>query len=224
MAYLGYVTHTFHKQLKVPEVDMVIFSGDMSNPRDLIQSEKECRDFIEWMGSLPIKHKLATAGNHDLAIERRRVTPSDFHSVGITYLENDYTEIEGFRIFGTPITPSFGEGWAFNKNRAKMNEIWEMVEPTTDILISHGPPLGILDLTQNRNNDFEQCGDRSLLKHCMNSTHKLVCFGHIHRFKDCINQGTMTLSGLDTIFSNGSLVEDGRFDKGVINNGNIINL
>ena len=52
---------------------------------------------------------------------------------------------------------------------------------------------------------------------------KLCLFGHIHNHQDIINQGTMTLSGLDTIFSNGSVMKDGRFGK-LSSNGNIFEL
>jgi Icc-related predicted phosphoesterase len=52
---------------------------------------------------------------------------------------------------------------------------------------------------------------------------KLCLFGHIHNHQDIINQGTMKLSGLDTIFSNGSVMKDGRFGK-LTSNGNILEI
>ena len=52
-------THTYHGFLKVPEgIDMVIFSGDCSNPRDPYTNEHEVRNFITWFDSLKIKHKI----------------------------------------------------------------------------------------------------------------------------------------------------------------------
>ena len=226
MAYLGHLTHNLHGYLKPPEnIDIALFTGDMSNPRDLIQSTNECRDFIEWYSSLNISHKVAISGNHDVSIEKRYVTPADFTSVGITYLENSYTTILGLKIFGTPFTPTFSTGWAFNKDRAKMHKIWDQVDPDTDIILSHGPPKGILDLSENREGVLEQCGDmnfRTQLRSRLNP--KLVAFGHIHLFKNCNNAGILKLSDSDTIFSNGAVVEDGKFSQGPINNGNIIEL
>ena len=49
---------------------------------------------------------------------------------------------------------------------------------------------------------------------------KLVLFGHIHNTKDIINTGTRTVFGMDTIFSNGSVVTDGKLGK-LTGNGNI---
>ena len=51
-----------------------------------------------------------------------------------------------------------------------------------------------------------------------------MCFGHIHNFKEILNAGTKQVAGFETIFSNGSCVEDGRFDKGIVNNGNLITI
>jgi 3',5'-cyclic AMP phosphodiesterase CpdA len=52
-------THTFHGLLQVPEdIDIVIHSGDCSNPRDPYNNEPEVRRFIDWYGRLPIKHKI----------------------------------------------------------------------------------------------------------------------------------------------------------------------
>jgi len=48
-------------------------------------------------------------------------------------------------------------------------------------------------------------------------------FGHIHNCNDIINAGTRTIPGLDTIFSNGSVVTDGKFGK-LSSNGNIFEI
>ena len=71
----------------------------------------------------------------------------------------------------------------------------------------------------NKNN-LEFCGDNSLMKRMLVLNPKLVCFGHIHNCEDIINAGTKKLSVSDTIYSNGSVVTDGKF--GVLSsNGNI---
>lgn len=219
-------SHNLHGYLKPPEnIDIALFTGDMSNPRDLVQSTNECRDFIKWYSSLNIINKVAVAGNHDLALEKRLVTPADFSSAGITYLENSYTTILGLKIFGTPITPTFGDGWAFNKDRAKMYKIWDNVDADTDIILSHGPPKGILDLTENRDGTLEQCGDMNLRTQLRKRLRpKLVAFGHLHNFKNCNNAGLFLEPETNILYSNGAVVEDGKFSNGPINNGNIITL
>ena len=50
-----------------------------------------------------------------------------------------------------------------------------------------------------------------------------MMFGHIHNCNDIINAGTRTIPGLDTIFSNGSVVTDGKFGK-LSSNGNIFEI
>lgn len=213
-------THTYHGLLKVPEdIDMVIHSGDATNPRDPYASEQEMLNFISWFGSLPIKHKVFVAGNHDLCIERNLVTKIDFMKNGIVYLENDYAEVEGIKIWGSPFTPTFGQGWAFNKKRSALHDIWKEIPDDVDIVVVHGPPKGILDLAYHQLNCIEFCGDEALRKRMYLLNPKLCLFGHIHNNEDIINAGTMKLSNHNTIYSNGSVVTDGKFGK-VMSNGN----
>jgi len=218
-------THTYHELLSIPEnIDMIIFSGDCSNPRDPYHNEPQVREFIDWFGALPIPHKVFIAGNHDTSIERGFVTKTDFDVAGIHYLENTHVTIEGLKIFGSPITPSFGQGWAFNKARFKLDRFWnKAIDVDTDIIVTHGPPMGILDASYDRLNNLEFCGDKSLLAICTVIQPKLVLFGHIHNNKEVMNAGTRTIPGMDTIFSNGSVVTDRKFGE-LSSNGNIITL
>ena len=207
-------THTYHELLEIPKgIDMVIHSGDATNPRDPYLSEDQMQNFIRWFGSLPIKHKIFVAGNHDLCIEKNLITKIDFLINGITYLENDYAEVEGLKIWGSPFTPTFGQGWAFNKKRSALHDIWKEIPDDIDIVVVHGPPKGILDLAYHQLNCIEFCGDEALRKRMYLLKPKLCLFGHIHNNEDIINAGTMKLSNHDTIYSNGSVVTDGKFGK-----------
>lgn len=217
-------THGNHDFLTIPEgIDMVIHSGDCSNPRDPYNNEPEVRAFIHWFKGLPIKHKIYVAGNHDTSIEKRLVTKQDFENYNITYLENDYVTIEGVKIFGSPNTPQFGY-WAFMKDRGKINRVWENVDNDVDIFVVHGPPKGILDLSYSREGVLEYCGCNALKKHILNRIKPKLClFGHIHNNEDIINAGTLKLSDYTTIFSNGSVVTDRKFGK-LTSHGNILSL
>jgi Icc-related predicted phosphoesterase len=217
-------THTFHHLLEIPAgIDMIIFSGDCSNPRDPYNNEPEVRAFIDWFAALPIKHKIFVAGNHDTSIERGLVTKDDFDQNCIYYLENTSVEIEGLTIFGSPYTPQYGQ-WAFMKARHKLDRIWKAAIPdNADIVIVHGPPKGMLDLSFDGVGRLENCGDKSLMNRIMEVNPKFMMFGHIHNCKDIINAGTRTIPGLDTIFSNGSVVTDGKFGK-LSSNGNIFEI
>lgn len=217
-------THTYHGLLDIPEnIDMVIHSGDATNPKDPYLSEDEMQNFIYWYSTLPIKYKVFVAGNHDVCIERNFIKKDDFERAGIIYLENDWIEIEGLKIWGSPITPNFGNGWAFNKSRAKTHEVWKHIPDDTNIVVVHGPPKGILDESYDVTGKLEYCGDVSLKKRMLDLKPKLCLFGHIHNCKDIINAGTMKLSTSDTIYSNGSVVTDGKFGK-LTSNGNVIRI
>ena len=219
-------THSMHGFLKVPQgVDMVIHTGDCSNPSNPYFNEQEVLNFLEWYESIDIKHKIFVAGNHDTSIEKGLVKPKDITNRGIVYLENDSVEIEGLNIWGTPCTPEFGVGWAWNRKREKMYKVWDSIPDNTDIVLSHGPPKGVLDLSYNRMNVLEFCGCSNMKKKMLKLQPKLCLFGHIHNFEDITNAGTTKIYGCQTLFSNGTCVYDGKFgNTNYFNNGNIIEI
>jgi Icc-related predicted phosphoesterase len=219
-------THTYHELLVVPkDIDLVIFSGDCSNPQDRYKNEPEVRAFLTWFCNLPIEHKIFVAGNHDTSVEFKLIDKMDFIKRNITYLENDYAYVNDLKIFGTPYTPTHGTGWSFNKARQNMDDIWKQVDEDTDVIVSHGPPKAILDFSYRKTDGvLETCGCTSFRKHVLGRIKpKLVLFGHIHNNEDILNSGVMKLANYDTIFSNGSVVTDRKF--GVLtSNGNIIEI
>jgi Icc-related predicted phosphoesterase len=117
------------------------------------------------------------AGNHDFFFEQaseeqvRNIIPP-----GVTYLEDSAVEIEGYRIWGSPITPSFYD-WAFNRERgADIRAGWELIPAETDILIVHGPPYSILDKTYRG----APVGCRDLLGRVSEIEPAVFICGHIH--------------------------------------------
>jgi Icc-related predicted phosphoesterase len=219
-------THGFHGTFpdkRFEDIDVVVHSGDCSNWRDVSRNSVEVKDFIEWYKNIPVKHKIFVAGNHDTSIERRLITSEDFTKAGIIYLENAETTIDGVKFWGSPHTPTFGD-WAFMKAREKINKVWDTIPANTDILIVHGPPKGIRDLSFDREGKLEMCGCNALFKKCKRIRNlKAVCFGHIHNMDGVdTNQGVSVYDFSDTIFSNAACVYDGRFDKGLTSFGNII--
>lgn len=217
-------THTYHNLLTIPEdIDIAIFSGDEANPRDPYSNEQESLNFLEWYSmSVKAKYKIMIAGNHSTAIEKRLITKEQIEKRGIIYLENSSVEINGLHIWGSPYTPNFCN-WSFMKARDKLHNLWESIPENTDICIIHGPPKGVLDLSYSRDNVLEYCGCNALKKRMLKIQPKLCLFGHIHNCDDIINAGTMKLSGYKTIFSNGSVVTDGKFGR-LSSNGNILTI
>jgi len=96
----------------------------------------------------------------------------------VFYLENSFVEIDQIKIWGSPITPSFGYGWAFNKDRGHdINEVWNTIPMDTDIVITHGPIHSYCDRTDRGglNVGCEQ------LYHRLNEVKPQLHFsGHIH--------------------------------------------
>ena len=221
-------THGFHNRFpeeRFKDIDVVIHSGDCSNYKDAYRNAIEVADFIEWYKDVPVKYKIYVAGNHDTSIERKRITKEDFEANGIIYLENSFVNINGVKFYGTPVTPTFGE-WAFMKARDKTHQVWEAIPEDTGVLIVHGPPKGIRDLSYDRDGKLEFCGDNALMKRCISlqNTLKFVCFGHIHNMDGVYNQGISMFSMTQTVFSNAACVDDGKFDRGLTSFGNILEL
>jgi Icc-related predicted phosphoesterase len=217
-------THGFHELIPLSRfdgVDMVIHSGDCSNYKDYTINQLEVHNFLEWYMNVPVKHKIYVAGNHDTSIEKRLFRKHHFEDRGITYLENEYAEIEGIKIFGSPVTPRFGD-WAFMKDRGTIDRFWSKITEPMDIFVVHGPPKGVLDISYDRQNDLEMCGCSSLDRHIRRLNPSYVLFGHIHNCKDIVNTGVLHRDGI--IYSNATMVEDNRFDKGLTSFGNIFEI
>lgn len=213
-----------HEQLKPPECEIAIFSGDCSNPRDKYANEQEVLNFICWYGmEVKARYKIFVGGNHDGSIECGLVSKEKFKEYGIIYLENSSVEIEGLKIFGSPVTPQFCN-WSWMKSRDKLHDLWQTIPEDSDMVIVHGPPKGVLDLSYNREGILEFCGCTALKKRMLQIQPRLMCYGHIHSCEDIINAGYTKLSNCKTIFSNGSCVTDGRFDKGLTSNGQIFEI
>lgn len=212
-------THGFHKDIKdFTNIDMIIFAGDFSNSRIPSINLPEADDFFNWFSEIPVKHKIMIAGNHDSAMEAKIVkVPKD-----IIYLEHEWCDIDGIKIFGSPYTPTFGN-WSFMKKRGELDPYWQEIPIGTDILVTHGPPHGILDVSRDRDGILEFCGDKELLNNVYRVQPKYHIFGHIHSFQDCINKGYRKINDIRTIFYNASCVTDRKFDYGCTSKGYIIN-
>jgi len=216
-------THTNQSQIKIPKnIDIVIHTGDATNSRNPFSNEPEMITFLVWFSSLPIKHKVFVAGNHDTSIEKQLVTKEQMKHMGITYLFNETVEIKKLKIWGSPFTSEFGD-WSFMKSQKKRNQAWDSIPDDVDIIATHGPPLGMLDITDRKDNLQEQCGDYFLMNRIKEIKPKACLFGHIHNTTSIYNSGTKTIAGLDTIFSNGACVTDKLW--GIItSHGNVIKI
>jgi len=165
-------THNCNESITVPDGDILIHSGDAT----INGTVDEVRNFNRWFSGLPHRHKIFVAGNHDWLFERDRTLAERLLSSEIIYLQDSAVEIEGLKIYGSPWQPRFFD-WAFNLNRgAEMAAKWKMIPDGLDILITHGPPSGILDRTPS--GDLAGCEE--LRKKIERALPKVHIFGHIH--------------------------------------------
>lgn len=202
-------THGRHEQVQIPEgTDMIIHAGDFSNVKSPALNHNEVNLFLIWLEQQPVKYKVIIAGNHDTSIESRFINKEDFKNRNIIYLEHELVEIEGIKIFGSPYTPEFCN-WAFNRARNKLGRIWDTIPDDIDILITHGPPKGILDSASRDRHVSEHVGCSALLKRVLKIQPRYHIFGHIHDNQDNLNNGTFKFVEYKTIFANVSCVKDG---------------
>jgi len=216
-------THGYHEKLEIPKnIDVVIHSGDATNHRSPALNEVEMIRFIQWFSRLPIKTKIYVAGNHDTSIEAGLITIKNFEEECIYYLHNTSMLVGNLLVYGSPYTPTFND-WAFNIQRHKMQKVWNNIPENVDILITHTPPKGILDLTENRDHTLERCGCASLRNIINFREPVLSMFGHIHNCTDIINAGVFKKSNSKTIYSNASVVTDNKFGT-LSSHGNIFSV
>lgn len=166
-------THGFHDKLKLKGGDLLIHAGDICNRG----TEFEVVQFLEWFKKQNYTAKVFIAGNHDWFFEK--ATKEHIESIipkEIYYLNDSGVCIDGINIWGSPVQPTFFD-WAFNRNRGEaINKHWQMIPLNTVILITHGPPFGILDQTQ----DGRHVGCDDLLLSVKEIKPKIHAFGHIH--------------------------------------------
>jgi len=216
-------THGLHEQLSPPsEIDIVIHSGDASNSHSPALNEHELHRFLAWFSALPVKHKIFVPGNHDTSLERGLIRKVDIIAMGIVPLIDSEITIGERTIWGSPWTPRYGD-WAWMTKRETINRKWEQIPNSIDVLVTHGPPFGILDATYARNGNTEMVGCRALQKRVFALKPQWHLFGHVHGTDDIRNTGTRNLAGLRTQFSNGTCCDDGLMHS-VTSNGNVFEL
>jgi hypothetical protein len=156
-------THGQHGKLSgpfgLPDGDILIFAGDACTSGTPGQWESFCR----WLGTLPHAHKLVVAGNHDWPLQHARpewsvtaryglttidVARQRIVDAGAVLLEDAGAEVAGLTVWGSPWGPFFNH-WAFNlpRNGTCLAEVRNRIPPGLDVLVTHGPAFGCLDLT-----------------------------------------------------------------------------
>ena len=174
--------HGMLQQANLPAGDVLIIAGDVlgnhsGNPEtDAAFQLNELRALDEYCATLGFKHLLLIAGNHDWVFQI--YTGAHRSLKYLTYLQDSGVEIDGVKFYGSPHQPWFFD-WAFNEPRGgkALAHYWSLIPNDTEILITHGPPLGILDRPFGKQ---DSVGCELLLKRVKEVGPRVHCFGHIH--------------------------------------------
>jgi predicted phosphodiesterase len=180
-------THDRHHGLTVPDGDVFIHAGDFTMNGNL----KAVGAFGVWIRALPHRYKIVIAGNHDRSFENTPVAAREAlrdGADGLIYLQDTGVTLEGISFWGSPWQPWFRD-WAFNLQRgAEIAAKWDLIPAGTDVLITHGPPMGILDVVPA--GGHVGCAD--LLERIGDIRPPIHAFGHIHEGSGIEERGGTT--------------------------------
>jgi predicted phosphodiesterase len=185
-------THTKHSlcEKDLPGGDLLIHAGDFMSTG---YSVEEAYEFFNWFDSIDnYDTKILIAGNHDRLMEN---DPEKMAGILTGYKTIEYLQDEecvlyfdgpngdhpedNIRIYGSPWQPEF-YNWAFNLVRGseEMKAKWNAIPSNTDILVTHGPPFGHLDIPGEGRSIRVGC--ETLRFRIDEIRPKIHVFGHIH--------------------------------------------
>lgn len=161
-------THELEYQLDLPEADMLIHYGDWTY-KGSFEAYMKC---LNWMKDQEkkFKYRVAIMGNHDF---NHKEFASMLKDIGVIYLENSGTTIEGVKFWGCPNVCNLPK-WNFNDD--KDPTCWDRIPDDVEVLVCHSPPLNILD-------EVWHYGSRKLLDRVndlMEKKLKVMTMGHCH--------------------------------------------
>ncbi len=176
-------THGLHNEVALPPGDVLVHAGDITEYGE----HADIQTFISWFARQRFKHKIFIAGNHDFWAEKNSEQMNVMaREAGVHYLCDNGVSIEGVHFWGSPRTPKFME-WAFMlADSHEADSVWQQVPDTTHVLITHGPPHGVLDelnitgKSSDRSVRREHVGCTELIKRVQQIGIPLHIFGHIH--------------------------------------------
>jgi nicotinic acid mononucleotide adenylyltransferase/Icc-related predicted phosphoesterase len=190
----------------IPPGDILIHSGDFTHRG----KPEETLKFASFLSRQPHRHKVVVCGNHEWGYDQ--LEHSQLHTIlgeGVIILQDEAVTIDGIKFWGSSWNNS-AQAWGLSSSEREKK--WELIPSDTDVLITHNPPYGILDLAWEHTLRSEgvcpQCGkihprfshwgDRALAAAIVTRQIPLHLFGHVHD-----EVGILTIG--DTTYSNASM-------------------
>lgn len=171
------LTSDLHGHLpKTPPCDVLVIAGDVTPLGMENHIPRQMRwlrgPFETWLRERDAKHVVGVAGNHDFALER-----NDWlgHELSWIYLRDSEVYLAGVKFYGIPWIPKL-KSWAFYGTPTRLKSAFDRVPQDTDVVVSHGPPYRMCDMTAGR--DFAGSGQaRDMIDRVFP---KIFVCGHIH--------------------------------------------
>jgi Icc-related predicted phosphoesterase len=162
-------THRRHREITIPVSDVLIHCGDFCSFQN--EDLQTLNDVDTWFSGLSTRHILCVGGNHDFLLQTQ-----EFRFAHAQLLEDNCVEICGLTFYGAPWCP-YLSGFAYYATDDELMEHWKRIPNGIDVLITHTPPYGILDLPTLGVNHL---GCPYLLNEMKRIRPRLHVFGHIH--------------------------------------------
>lgn len=169
-----------HDQLvsDVPGGDLLIHSGDLTNAGTARDIQRQ----IDWLASLPHRHKVFIAGNHDSWFDVRSRNVGDkkdgarLNFRGLHYLQDssatlDFQDGRTLTLYGAADLPACGDADFAFQYEPERHPWARRIPVETDVLVTHTPPRYHRDLG---------LGCPGLLEEVWRVRPKLHVFGHVH--------------------------------------------
>lgn len=174
--------------IKIPEGDVLVLAGDilknfyMGAPdKDASRQLRALEDFLGFLDRTSFKKVVMIAGNHDWVFQLRNEDARKIVAMHpkTIYLQDEGATVEGLKFWGSPHQPEFCD-WAFNEPRdgKALAQAWSQIPEGLDVLVTHGPPFGIMDSSPTVN--CHEVGCRLLLERIQAVKPRWSVFGHIH--------------------------------------------
>jgi Icc-related predicted phosphoesterase len=165
-------THGAHENLGPLKGDVLIHCGDFEN---LFRQESGAIEQIDdWFGRQNFELILCLGGNHDLAMEKR-VQSGQPLLKNATFLTEGEVIHRGVKFFGASWVPML-DGHAFFLDDERLEDAWDRIPDDVDVLMTHTPPAGILDVSSTG----LRLGCKYLAARLKDLSPRLHCFGHVH--------------------------------------------
>ena len=173
-------THSLHDRMPpIPQGDVLVHCGDFCGRSTLADVGR----FSLWLKAQPFRHKIVIAGNHDEPLQDFAAVTESMLKPHCVYLRDSGVTINGVNFWGSPWQPEF-LNWAFNLQRgSQLAAVWSQIPENTDVLITHGPPYGILDQCSDITDPstLVSVGCEELRREVFTRVKpKVHAFGHIH--------------------------------------------